>query len=84
MTTGPSILHNSELKEFLQEVEIIENVVERRNAITSWVYMPELKKKVEFKKFSQKLDMIKHLEQEYRWNSNEQRSRWHYFLYQCP
>lgn len=33
MTIGPRILHNSELKEFLQEVEIIENVVERRNAI---------------------------------------------------
>lgn len=32
MTTVPSILHNSELEEFLQEVEIIENVVERRNA----------------------------------------------------
>ena len=44
MTRGPSILHNSELKEFLQEVEIIEYVVERRNVITSWAYIRVKKK----------------------------------------
>lgn len=45
MTIGPSILHNSWLEEFLQEVEMIENVIERRNARTSLAYTPDFKKK---------------------------------------
>lgn len=66
MTTVPSILHNSELEEFLQEVEIIENVVERRNAYNQLGLYSRVKKKKKFKKLSQKLDMIKYPEQEYR------------------
>lgn len=46
MTIAPSILHNSELEEFLQEVEIVENVVKSRNARTSLTYTPDLKKKL--------------------------------------
>lgn len=71
MTIGPSILHNSELEEFLQEVEITECVIERRNAITSWVYTAEFKKKWCSKKLLQKIRYDQCLEEEYSIYSTE-------------